>query len=61
MRHGPTVPADPFDQDPTTTRRKTSVTVSHEDLQWVDDVQSPLHSEVFTHPRTVTNVPAEYT
>jgi hypothetical protein len=61
MSHRPSLTTDTLDDQTTPKQIEPSVTVCHEDLRWVDDEQSPLHSEVFTQPKTVTNVPAEYT
>jgi hypothetical protein len=51
--------SDPLDDQAPPMTSESGLTVSHE-IPSSAMAQSPLHSEVFTHPRIVTNVPAGY-
>ena len=60
MRHRHPLDPDPIHQQPTPKNRQTSITVTHQDLRWVeDDISTPpggLHL-----CQGVTNLMAEYT
>ena len=60
----PTLVADPLDQQPPTMNVQPGITVGHEDLRTVDDLDithRTRRSSLRQQPvRSVTNVPAEY-